>query len=102
MKRIISKLLIAAALVSSVNAGHFSWGVSIGFGGVVHAPVYCPPPVVYTPVVYHQPQVVVVHQPVVHQVVYHPSVVVMPHPVVYYPPTATIWVGSHHHHGHRR
>ena len=96
MKRIISKSLLVAALLSaySVNAGHFSWGVSIGFG----VPVYCypPQPVVYVPVVY-QPQVVVVHRPVV----YHQPVVIMPQPVVYYP-APTIWVGGHHHHGRRR
>lgn len=98
MKRIVSKSLLVAALLSaySVNAGHFSWGVSIGFG----VPVYCPPPqpVVYVPVT-PPPQVVVVHQPVV----YHQPVVVMPQPVVYYP-APTIWVGGghYHHHGHRR
>jgi len=102
MKKIINKSLLVVALLSavSVNAGHFSWGVSIGFGGV-YAPVYCPPPVICSPVVY-QPQVVVVPQPIVRQVVYPPPVVIMPHPVVYYPPTATIWVGGGHHHGRRR
>ena len=96
MKRIIIKSLIVSALLSafSVNAGHFSWGVSIGFGG----PVYCPPPVIYSPVVY-QPQVVVVPQPIVRHVVYQPVVVVAPPPVVYYP-APTIWVGGGHYHGH--
>lgn len=98
MKKLNS--LIVASLLGSVtaNAGHFSWGVSVGFGG----PVYCPPPVVYTPVVY-QPQMVVVQQPVVQHVVYpQPVVVVAPSPVVYYP-APTIWIGGgHYHRGHRR
>ncbi len=102
MKRIIIKSLLVASLLSSVtvNAGHFSWGVSINLG----FPVYCPPPqpVIYSPVVYH-PQVVVVPQPIVRHVVYsQPVVVVAPPPVIYYP-APTIWVGGgHHHHGHRR
>jgi len=103
MKRIITKSVLVTALLGSisVNAGHFSWGVSIGFGGGVYVPVYCPPPVIYSPVVY-QPQVVVVPQPIVRQVVYpQPVVIVAPAPVVYYPDT-TVWVGRRHHHGHRR
>ena len=97
----VNSLIVAALLGSvTVNAGHFSWGVSIGFGGGYCAPVYVPPPVICAPVVYH-PQVVVVSQPVVHQVVYQPQVVVVPQPVVYYP-APTIWVGGGHRHGHRR
>jgi hypothetical protein len=101
----VNSLIVAALLGSvTVNAGHFSWGVSIGFGGGYCAPVYVPPPVICSPVVY-QPQVVVVPQPIVRQVVCPPPVVIVPQPVVYYS-APTIWVGgSHVHgrgHGHRR
>lgn len=73
---------IIATLVSilSVNAGGFSWGVSIGIGH----------PVVYTTPVVYVPQPVVYAQPVV---------VYVQQPVVYAAPVGVIWVGGHHHGG---
>jgi len=95
------KALISLALLTSISAtaGHFSWGISLGFGGGYCAPVYCPPPVVYVPVVYSQPVVVAPPTVVYTSVVYSPQVVVMPQPVVYYPQPIVYVVGRH---GHRR
>ena len=94
---------IIATLVSilSVNAGGFSWGVSIGIGHpVVYTTpvVYVPQPVVYAPqpVVYVPRPVVYVPQPVVYA---QPVVVYVQQPVVYAAPVGVIWVGGHHHGG---
>jgi hypothetical protein len=98
MKRtLIASIVVGLLSIASVNAGGFSWGVSIGFG---HPVVYTQP--VYVP----QPQVVyVAPQPVVYA---HPTVVYVPQPVVYAAPVVTycpqpvVWVGGHrHHHVHR-
>lgn len=101
--KIVNSLIVAASFsLSTLNAASFSWGISFGFGGCVQSPVYCPPPVIYSPVVY-QPQVVVVPQPIVRHVVYHPPVVVVPQPIVCVSPVTTIYVGGHSHgHGHGR
>jgi hypothetical protein len=95
-KTLIASVVVGLLSLASVQAGGFSWGVSIGFGHpvVYTPPVYvAPPPVVYVnpqPVVYAQPTVVYVPQPVVYA------------PVVTYYPQPVVWVGGHrHHHGRR-
>ena len=99
MKKTLLISIIATSIsILSVNAGGFSWGVSIGIG---HPVVYTAPVVyVQQPVVYAhpvtQPVVVYVPQPVVY--VQQPVVYVQ-RPVVYAAPVGVIWVGGHHHHG---
>jgi hypothetical protein len=92
MKKTLLISIIATSIsILSVNAGGFSWGVSIGIGH----------PVVYTaPVVYVQQPVVYAHPVTQPVVVYVPQpVVYVQQPVVYAAPVGVIWVGGHHHHG---
>ena len=109
-KTLLISIIATLVSISSVNAGGFSWGVSIGIGRpVVYVPqpvVYAQPAVVYVPqpVVYAQPAVVYVQHPVVYvpqPVVYvpQPVVVYVQQPVVYAAPVGAIWVGGHHHGG---
>jgi hypothetical protein len=92
MKKTLLISIIATSIsILSVNAGGFSWGVSIGIGH----------PVVYTaPIVYVQQPVVYAHPVTQPVVVYAPQpVVYVQQPVVYAAPVGVIWVGGHHHHG---
>jgi hypothetical protein len=106
-KTLIASTIAVLLSIVSVNAGGFSWGVSVNLGcPVVYSPpVYvAPAQVVYVapqPVVYAQPAVVYVPQPVV----YTAPVVYTPHVVRYCPPPVGVTVGfggQHHHHRGRR